>query len=283
MNSLTAFTEVNARYAVISWEPVAGSAERINVAAITDHDGQISGRVLIREEILRCMYGSFGEGIYRLIDSTVEALIAVGHRDGLEAALNSIPVRSLVATKIRLSSVRDENDLFRQIVLLNSSLSVLADEPAPSIDDLPTPEGEVNRQWTTRVKETIQTMRPDLGVYFNREAVLVEGGLPVRFAVLTTRLAAHFGLLRPTQQSQGMEDARAKLWKLALAKERNPALASALIFGTPTEDDILISDRQRDRLKLNVTEIRQEAASRQVTLREVHTVNDAAEAIVEIA
>ena len=126
-------------------------------------------------------------------------------------------------------------------------------------------------------------LRPELSMYFNREAILVDGGVPVRFAVLTNRLAAQFGLLRPSQQNQGMEDARAKMWKLALAKERNPALVAALVFGTPEEEDITLSDKQRDRLKSNVVEIQQEAAHRQVELREVHTVPEAASTVVALA
>src|SRR5476649_635819 len=46
----------------------------------------------------------------------------------------------------------DENDLLRQIVLMNCSLSVIADEAPASSDDLPTPEREVSQQWTTKVK-----------------------------------------------------------------------------------------------------------------------------------
>ena len=166
---------------------------------------------------------------------------------------------------------------------MNCSLSVIADEPISTSDDLPTPEREVNQQWTTKVKEAIQVLRPDLSMYFNREAILVDGGVPVRFAVLTQRLAAQFGMLRPSQQNQGMEDARAKMWKLALAKERNPALTAALVFGTPNDDDITLSDKQRDRLKSNVGELQQEAAHRNVEVSEVHTVTAAAARVVELA
>ena len=112
---------------------------------------------------------------------------------------------------------------------------------------------------------------------------MVDNGLPVRFALLSPRLAAQFGLLRPAQQNQGMEDARAKMWKLALAKERNPSLSAALVFGTPSKEDITLSDKQRDRLRSNVLEIQQEATHRHVDFREVHTVHEAANTIVAMA
>lgn len=283
MTTLSAFVDNNARYSVIGWEPVPGSGERINVAALCEFDGRYIAKSLVREDVLRCMYGAAGDGVVHMVGGVMDALCAIAHGHGLEAALASIPLSNFSMSSPRATWASNENDLLRQIVLMNCSLSVIADEPLPTSDDLPTPEREVNQQWTTKVKEAIQVLRPDLSMYFNREAVLVDGGVPVRFAVLTQRLAAQFGLLRPSQQNQGMEDARAKMWKLALAKERNPALTATLLFGTPSEEDITLSDKQRDRLKSNVGELQQEAAHRNVDFSEVHTVPAAAARVVELA
>ncbi len=283
MTELSAFVDNNARYSVVGWEPVPGSGERINVAALCEYDGRFIAKSLVREEVLRCMYGAAGDGVFHMVEGVIEALSAVASGHGLEAALASIPLSNFSIAEPRATWASNENDLLRQIVLMNCSLSVIADEPISTSDDLPTPEREVNQQWTTKVKEAIQVLRPDLSMYFNREAILVDGGVPVRFAVLTQRLAAQFGMLRPSQQNQGMEDARAKMWKLALAKERNPALTAALVFGTPNDDDITLSDKQRDRLKSNVGELRQEAAHRNVEVNEVHTVTAAAARVVELA
>lgn len=283
MITLSAFVDSNARYSVVGWEPVPGSGERINVAALCEYDGRFVAKSLIREDVLRCMYGAAGDGVLHMVEGVIEALSSVANSYGLEAALASVPLSNFSLTALRATWASSENDLLRQIVLMNCSLSAIADEPLPTSDDLPTPEREVNQQWTTKVKEAIQVLRPDLSMYFNREAILVDGGVPVRFAVLTHRLAAQFGLLRPSQQNQGMEDARAKMWKLALAKERNPALVAALVFGTPKEEDITLSDKQQDRLKSNVVEIQQEAAYRQVELRAVHTVSEAATTVVALA
>lgn len=283
MNTLTAFVSINSRYSVLGWEPVPGSGECINVATLCEYGGQFVAKSLVREDVLRCMYGAAGDGVLRMVDGILDALSSVAKNHSLEAALAAVPLANFSLSPLRETWASSEADLLRQIVLMNCSLSVIADEPLPTSDDLPTPEREVNQQWTTRVKEAIQVLRPDLSMYFNREAVLVDEGVPVRFALLTPRLAAQFGLLRPTQQNQGMEDARAKMWKLALAKERNPALVAALVFGTPKEEDITLSDKQRDRLRSNVVEIQQEASHRQVDLREVHTVPDAASTVIALA
>lgn len=279
---MTAFVD-NARYSVIGWEPVPGSGERINVAALCEHDDRVIAKTLIREDVLRCMYGTAGDGVFNMVKRLTEALSAIAKDHGLEAALGAIPLSNFSITAPRFTWASNENDLLRQIALMNCSLSVIADEPLATTDDLPTPEKEVNQQWTTKVKEAIQTLRPELSAYFNREAILVDDGLPIRFAVLTERLAAQFGILRPSQQNQGMEDARAKMWKLALAKERNPTLIAALIWGAPRDDDITLSDKQRDRLKSNIVELRQEAAHRNVDFSEVHTVAAAAARVVELA
>lgn len=283
MNTLTAFVSINSRYSVLRWEPVPGSGECINVAALCEHGGQLVARSLVREDVLRCMYGAAGDGVLRMVAGILDALTSVAKSHGLDAAVAAVPLSNFSLSPLRETWASSEADLLRQIVLMNCSLSVIADEPLPTSDDLPTSEREVNQQWTTKVKEAIQVLRPDLSMYFNRETVLVDNGVPVRFALLTSRLAAQFGLLRPTQQNQGMEDARAKMWKLALAKERNPVLTAALVFGTPKEEDITLSDKQRDRLRANVVEIQQEAAHRQVDLRKVHTVPDAASTVIALA
>ena len=274
--------QANAALSILSWEPVIGTGECLNVAVLYQFEGQIKNRLLIREDVLRCMYGQAGEGAYKMIQVALNSCTAVGQKFGLDAALASVPLSNFFLSKVRPALATDEQDLLRQIVLMNCSLSTLADEMAPSADDQPTSEQEVNKQWTTRIKEAIQVLQPDMLTYFNREAILVDHGVPVRFGVLSPKLAAHFGLLKPNQQNQGMEDARAKMWKLSLAKERNNALNVALIYGTPKDDDITLSDKQHERLAANVKELGQEAVDRGISAQRVYTVAEAANKVIEL-
>jgi len=149
------------------------------------------------------MYGAAGDGAFNMVQGVIEALSTVANGHGLEAAIASIPLSNFSIAAPRATWASNENDLLRQIVLMNCSLSVIADEPISTGDDLPTPEKEVNQQWTTKVKEAIQVLRPDLSMYFNREAILVDGGVPVKFAVLTERLAAQFGILEAIAAKSG--------------------------------------------------------------------------------
>lgn len=283
MNTLIKTIQANAEFSLLSWEPVFGSGECLNVAAIFRHEGDFGFKPLIREDVLRCMYGEAGEGVYKMICTTLDACTAVAKKHGLDAALSAVPLANFTLSQPRKTLVQNEQDLLRQIVLMNCSLGAIADEVASTSDDQPTPEQEVNKQWTTKIREAIQVLQPDMLHYFNREAVLVENGLPVRFGVLTPKLAAHFGLLKAGQQNQGMEDARAKMWKLALAKERNSTLTAALIYGTPKDDDITLSDKQQEKLVANVKELEQEAVHRGLTASRVYTVAEAAASVVALA
>lgn len=277
------FTVSNSRYAVIGLEPVAGSSERLHVGALVEYEGNVVAKTLIRGEVLRCMYGTAGDGLAQMIETTVNILGKIGIEHGWDAAISSIPLANFSLSEPRSSYASSESDLLRQIVLMHFSLSVLADEGGNSPEEQPTPEREVNLQWTTRIRNAVQVARPDLSLYFNREATLVDGGVPVRFGFLSPRLAAHFGLIRPTGQAQGMKDARAKMWELSLARERNQSLCAALVFGVPQLEDVTLSDRQRSQIEANTGELHQEAQQRQVTLRTVQTVNDAVAAVLELA
>ena len=283
MNATVQFQKANAGYSVLSWEPVHGSGERLNVGALVEFQGAITARPLVREELLRCMYGSAGDGAFQMILTTLKAVEGVGQKFGFSAARESLPLTSFCFSDVRETWAGSEPDLLRQIVLMNFSLSVLSDEPAASSDDSPTPDREVNQQWTTKVKDAIQARRPELVACFNQELVLVEGGAPVRFPILTPRLVAQFGLLKINQQNQGMEDARAKLWKLALARERKLGISASLVVGIPPLGDVTLGDRARERFISNMTELNREAEMREIDLRKAESASEAAEMIIEIA
>jgi hypothetical protein len=177
----------------------------------------------------------------------------------------------------------DRSDAIRQVISECCSLGVLPSEPEEEADTTPTEDRDVQRQWTTKIRNIIQVERPEMIRFFSGQAKIVDQGQAVKFGFLAPTLAAHFGLLKPNQQRQGMKDARSKMWELSLAKERNPSLATALILGTPRNDDILLSDRTLSQLSDNVSELRQEADYSGLALRAVHTEREAADVLIELA
>lgn len=277
------FATPNSQYAVLAWEPILFSGERINVAAIAQFNKRPFVKTLIRGDVLRCMYGSAAEGIIVMLSTILDGLYSCIQEEGWEEAIQAVPVQNFTLSPAELTYASSEEDLFRQIVLSHCSLSVLADEGNSNSEESPAIEREVNQKWTTQIRNAIQLKRPELSMYFNGEAVLIKNGLPVKFALLSPKLAAHFGLLRISAQAAGMKEARAKMWELALAKEINGQIDAALIFGTPSYEDITISDRQRDHLKANMHELTCEALTKSISLRPVQTVEAAAAAVIELA
>lgn len=272
-----------ARYAVLCWEPVAGSGERLNVAAVVEFGGEVFSRILIRGEVLTCMYGSSGEKLLRMITQTTASVEKVARAHGLEVAIDSIPLEALTAVPIRQTTALDESDLMRQAVLLNCSLSVIGDDGGGEVVEEAVNTKPARDEWMRRVRQQTVIRRPDFDAYFNRDAKLVQDGMPVRFDFLSSRLVAQLGLLLTTRQASGVNDARAKLWVLELAKARNSALRPALIIGFNRPDDITLSDKQRVQIESNRKEISDEASSRQIGFYPVVSESEAVDVILELA
>lgn len=275
--------EANAIYAVLAWEPVSGTNERLNVGVLTIFEGSIRTHPLIREDVLRCMYGQAGDGAFKMIQSALKIAEGVAEKFGFDSALDAVPLATLKFNTKRETRARNIYDLYRQIVLMHCSLSVLAEEPTSALEDTPTPDREVNRQWTTKVKEAITNKRPDLSVFFNREMVLVEGSSPVKFPFLNSELAAQFGLLKANTQNQGMEDARARMWKLDLARKINSSIKVAMILGIPHLNDVTISDKSLEKFKSNINDLKREAEKHEITLKPVESTEEAANFVIEMA
>lgn len=284
MNTLvSSFVKANASFSVMVWEPVAGSGERLNVGALLQYGNKVQAKPLIREEVLRCMYGSAGENAFQMILKTLKTAEDVAAKFGLTAAIDAIPLAAFSFNEKRETWADSEHDLLRQIVLMHFSLSVLSEEPAASVDDTPTPEREVNQQWTTKVKEAIQAQRPEFQAFFNCELVLVDGSAPVKFPFLSHRLVAQFALLKENSQSQGMEDVRAKMWKHSLACQKNSNLSAAMIVGMPVLESVTLSERVKDRFVTNIEDLRREADKNDISLKTAQTVVEAATCVIELA
>lgn len=283
MNTPLEFAGANARYSVLAWEPMGGSGERINVGAVIEFAGRVAVKSLVREDVLRCMYGTAGDNAAAMIATYSTALNTIGSERGFDAAVGAQVVSTIQSSSAREAWATDERDLLRQIVLMHCSLSSLVEYPLATAEDVAASDREVNQQWATKVKLAIQEKRPDLSLYLDQAAVLVDGGEPVKFGMLSSRLAANFGIVRPHSLNQDVETARAKMWKLALAKERYPVLNASLICGAPRKDDVTLTDRQLERLQSNLRELDIESAARSVSVRQVHTFEDAAAEAIALA
>lgn len=281
-NDVSAYLATNARWAILKWEPMAGSGEILNVAAILEINGGVETYVLVRPEVVQCMYGAAATRVMQMIDFALSAATDLATKESIEAAIANPVLGNFPFGPLRETYADDRPDAIRQIISECCSLGVLPSEPEEEADTTPTEDRDVQRQWTTKIRNIIQIECPELIRFFGGQAKIVDHGQSVKFGFLAPSLAAHFGLLKPNQQRQGMKDARSKMWELSLAKERNPSLRTALILGTPRSDDILLADRTLSQLSDNVAELLQEAQYSGLSLRDVHTEREAADVLVEL-
>ncbi len=89
MNTLAAFLDTNSRYSVLRWEPVPGSGERINVAVVCEHAHRFVARTLVRDDVLRSMYGTAGDGVMRMVEQE-EITLSDKQRDRLRSNVMEI-------------------------------------------------------------------------------------------------------------------------------------------------------------------------------------------------
>lgn len=282
-SDLSHYLEANAKWAVLRWEPMAGAGETLNVGALIEFNRRVSGHVLVRPEVLRCMFGSAGEKALTMIEFALKAAVDIAQPTDLSTAVEAPVLTNFAFGPVMETNADDVEDVIRQVISECCSLGALPSEPEEDEDTPPAEEREVQVQWTTRVRSIVLLEKPGLVRYFGRRAAIVDGGQPIKFGVLSPSFAAHFGLLRPNQQSQGMKAAKSKFWELSLAKERNPAITAALILGAPKPDYMLLSEQARQQLASNLGELRDEARQRNLRLEAVHTEQEAANIVMQMA
>ena len=125
--------------------------------------------------------------------------------------------------------------------------------------------------------------RLDLVPYFNQDAKLIDNGVPVKFGFLGQGVVAHFGLLRPSDIGRSYKDARGRLWELQKAKERANFGIASLILQLPRSTDLFFDDKQLEASNAALYELRTEAADEEVSVMDVHTPEQAAYALIELA
>ena len=147
--------------------------------------------------------------------------------------------------------------------------------------DVPAPE-EVNKRFATEVRDAVISVRPELARNFSRQAVLIQGGMPVRFGYFSDRAVLHFSVLHPVRQAASVRDARARLWELSRAKAFAGLQRAALITAVPRDNEITLGEKQREALRANRNEVEQEADAVDMRVYPVSSVSEAADRVLEV-
>lgn len=263
------------------WEPVSGTGERLMAGALYMHDGKFGTVRIIRDDVLDSLYGKQAAGARKLIEHGLdiyrEAAIAAGSLEGL-----SISFMGLVPGEMRATAARSLPELLRTIALLHSSLANLDKLEDLEESDAPLQE-DVNRRFSTEVRELVIRERPDLQQYFGREAKLVDGGQNVRFGFCSPKVVAHFNVLHGVRTSASLRDARARLFELQQVRSLIQLPKAALVGAVTRDDDATLSPKQLTSLREARLEIAQEAQAAGVAYFPVTTAQEGAHRVLELA
>lgn len=263
------------------WEPVAGTGERLLVGIVYRYDDQWGTVRMLRDESLDCLYGKRSVGARNLINHGLEMFRSAA------AASNSLtdlstPIMGIHPGAVRTTAARSLAELSRTAALLFSSLANLEKLDELEESDAPLQE-EVNRRFSTEVREIALAERPDLYKYFGTSAELVDGGQRVKFGFCSPAIVMHFNVLHAIRPSASLRDARARMFELQQAKAIARLPSAALIGAVTRDDDATLSDKQRTQLSETRREIDREATATGITYYPVTTAQDGAEQLLRLA
>jgi hypothetical protein len=257
-----------------------GSEERLMVGVIARCGDQWNAVRVVREDIFTALYGKKGDAVKAMVDMAIE--MAKSRLPLHDWSQVEFPISGF-----RLGMRRDAAGdtllgIIRQAVALAASLSRPDSFEEIDAEDTPGANERINHQWTHKIRDAAENQNPDVIPYFNQSIKFYEDGEPVRFGFCNERMAMHFGLLRVSSLSSSIKDARARLWELGMVIARAKRNAGLLI-GIPHKDDVTLSDRQRDSLIRNVSELQREAKESRVSLLPVNTPEDGAKELIRMA
>jgi hypothetical protein len=274
---------MRAEWTPLFWEPVEGTGERLMAGVVLHYNGTWTAQRVLRDDVLDSLYGSAAANPRSLIDEALRLCISLVEVGGLEAITSlQQPLMGLHAGKSRTTDAISTSDALRQAVLLHASLAQL-DGLDEAEDVEAVPAEEVNKRFTTEVRESVLKARPDLAGYFGRTAQLITNGAPVRFGYLSPNAVLHFSVLHPVRQASSVRFARAKLWELYRARDVSSIASAALVTAVPREDDPTLGNKQRKALLENRVEIEQEADAVGMRLYPVVSVEEAVAKVLEVA
>ncbi|GGA01389.1 hypothetical protein GCM10011408_23360 [Dyella caseinilytica] len=249
--------------------------------AIYMHEGRIGATRIIRDDVLDSLYGKQSAGAKRIIEHGLAVFCeAAGAANSLEKL--SAPIMGLIPGDLRITAARSLPELLRTIAILHSSLANLDKLEELEESDAPMQE-EVNRRFSTEVRDLIVRERPDLMQYFGREAKLVDGGQNVRFGFCSPRVVAHFNVLHPIRVSASLRDARARLFELQRVQAMISLPKAALIGAVTRDDDATLSAKQINNLLEARREITEEALAAGVEYFPVTNASDGAQRVLKLA
>ncbi|WP_336971828.1 hypothetical protein [Alcaligenes sp. PF14] len=263
------------------WEPVAGTGERLMVGLVYSFKGQWAAQRILRDDVLESLYGKASADVKTLIDHALKTY-AVAAEASNDIDTISFSVAGLIPSDARFVRVDSVSELLQVAALLYSSLAQIDKFDEQDENDAPQAE-EVNKRFSTEVREAVISRRPDLMYGFGKGGRLTMGGALVKFGFFSPSVILHFSVLHPVRQSASVRDARAKLWELSRAANLSGIAKAGLITAIPRLDDPSIGQHQRKSIASNQMAIEREADDAEIRLYPVHNASEGAEQLIALA
>jgi len=244
--------------------------------ACVDPDGFLVKQT-IRPQLMRALFGIHHKHFQSLLEFVEESLTAYLAADGsLEEWL--VPIEGFAATKTKTAyALHGRLDAMRSAAQQSTIFYDMEDSDAPAES---VSAEEDSRFWSTRVREQVTLVRPDLAPYFEKHGMLYSD--TAKFGFLMPSAAAHFSNLAPHSISHSMRLARGKLQELRTASKTMSLLKTKLVAGIPRSDDIMWSDKQQEATRRAIKELEQESLESKVTLDLVESVQQAANSVLSL-
>ena len=231
----------------------------------------------IRDDVLDAMFGKAAIGTRRMIDHSLQL-----YQSAASAAKScenmSGPILGIFAGDIRQTAASSISELLQTACLLYSSLGNLDKLDDGEESDAPQ-QDEVNKRFSSEVKTEVLKTRPDLATGFGKSSSIIPNGQKVKFGFVSNHALLHFTVLNPVRQGASIRDARARIFELGKAKELAQLRHASLIVAAPSDDDVTLGTRQREKLAENKREMRAEAESMNLCW---HTVSNATEGAAKL-
>lgn len=262
-------------------EPVVGTGERLCIGCITYFNNATKHHRFISGSLLDAMYGAKADHVNGIIENALEIATMLAEQVSIRGDIT--PFVNITAGEAECVHTRSESELVRAAMLMSSSLATLSEPAQLNAEDVAETGTSINRQFITRVRDTVAVLRPELAIYFNRTATLKSTRSPVKFGYLSDSLVAHLSVLSPTRISNQVRNARGLMAEIDLAQRARGQGRAGLILGMPSLNSAVLSDRDRDALSSASEELRLECADYGVEYRTAETDEQTAQVLLALA
>lgn len=258
------------------------TGERICVGFLTHWDQQPKAVLTIRPDLLVTLFGGAGAKAQMLLERAF-ALLQAQMNQGSDIQGVRVPITGIYLGGVETSHVNAYGDLLQVAKLMSSSLSTLTEpdygEALDTADNRAEQAVQPAKQFATRVRDLVLAKNNRLAPYFNKEAFLLGKRRETRFGFLSNNLAAHFGLLQPTNIRNSVRMARGLITELSIAN-RTSGRSAMLILGYPSLDSPNLTNKERSAIEDYTEELDLEASEFQVKFESADNDSDACKALM---